>query len=93
MIYDPHLTAPDAEGHVHSLAVDSALAHPDVPMLLAWSPESVPDSGTLRAIKAQAPHVHVAAHDAAALLAQVRVLLEIAAANAIAVNTAPALIH
>ena len=76
MIYDPQLTAPDADGHVHSLAVDSALAHPDVPMLLAWSPETVPDTGTLRAIRAQVPHVHAAAHEPAALLAQIRALLE-----------------
>ena len=76
MIYDPQLTSPDAEGHVHSLAVDSALAHPDVPMLLAWSPKSVPDTGTLRAIRAQVPHVHTAASEPAALLAQIRGLLE-----------------
>jgi hypothetical protein len=76
MIYDPQLTAPDAEGHVHSLAVDSALAHPDVPMLLAWSPKSTFDPGVLRAIRAQAPRVHLAAHERAALFAQIRGLLE-----------------
>lgn len=75
MIYDPGLTAPDAEGSVHTLAMESALAHPNVPMLLAWSPESPPDVGTLRAIRAQAPHVHVAAREPAALLAQIRALL------------------
>ena len=75
MIYDPQLTAPDAEGHVHSLAVDSALAHPDVPMLLAWSPEAVLDSSALRAIRMQAPHVHVAAHEPAALVRQIETLL------------------
>src|SRR5438270_13962681 len=66
MIYDPQLSAPDAEGHVHSLAVDSALAHPDVPILLAWSPKSVNDAATLRAIRSQAPHVRLAARDPAA---------------------------
>ena len=75
MIYDPQLTSPDSEGHVHSLAADSAVAHPDVPMLLAWSPKSVPDAGTLRAIRMRAPHVHVAAHERAALLTQIRALL------------------
>ena len=75
MIYDPQLTAPDAEGRVHSLAVDSALAHPDVPMLLAWSPKHVPDTGTLRALRAQVPHVLAAAQEPAALLAQIRALL------------------
>jgi hypothetical protein len=75
MIYDPQLTAPDAVGHIHSLAVDSAVAHPDVPMLLASSPKSAPDGGTLSAIRAQAPHVHVAAHEPAALLRQIKALL------------------
>src|SRR5438132_6342601 len=75
MIYDPQLTAPDAQGHVHSLAADSALAHPDVPMLLAWSPKSAPDAGTLRAIRAQARHVRLAAHEPTALLRQVQTLL------------------
>ena len=84
MIYDPQLTAPDAEGHVHSLAVDSALAHPDVPMLLAWSPKSTVDPGVLRAIRAQAPHVHLAAREPAALFAQIRGLLEPEKAHAMA---------
>jgi hypothetical protein len=48
MIYDPHLTRLDSEGNCHNLAVESALAHPDVPMLLAWSPAEVPDFGSLR---------------------------------------------
>lgn len=76
MVCDPQLTAPDAEGRVHSLAVDSALAHPDVPMLLAWSPKAVPDTGTLRAIRAQVPYVHAAAHDPAAMLSQIHALLQ-----------------
>jgi hypothetical protein len=38
MVYDPLLTALDAHGGRYSLAVDSALAHPEVPMMLAWSP-------------------------------------------------------
>jgi hypothetical protein len=75
MIYDPQLTAPDAAGRVHSLAADSALAHPEVPMLLAWSPQSMPDAGTVRAIRAAAPQVHVAAPQPAALLRQIRTLL------------------
>ena len=74
MIYDPQMSAPDSEGQTHNLATESALAHPEVPMLLAWSPTSVPDAGTLRAIRAQAPHVHVAAHEPAALLRQIREL-------------------
>ena len=58
MIYDPHLTALDSEGNCHNLAVESALAHPEVPMLLAWSPAEMPDFGSLRGIRALAPHVH-----------------------------------
>ena len=75
MIYDPQLSASDAEGRAHNLALDSALAHLDVPMLLAWSPTSVPDAGTLRAIRVQAPHVQLAARDPAALLGQIQTLL------------------
>jgi hypothetical protein len=75
MIYDPLLTALNARGEPYNLAAESALAHPDVPMLLAWSPASVPDVGTLRAIRAQAPHVRVAAYEPAALLRQIHAFL------------------
>lgn len=80
MIYDPLLTAGDAEDHLHNLATDSALAHPDVPMLLAWSNEGAPDAGTLRAIHCAAPWVRVAAQKPAALLQQVHDLLALTAA-------------
>lgn len=59
-IYDPELVAYDDAGHVHNLAIDSALAHPDVPMLLAW-PKTPPDVVTMRAIRSAVPWVHVAA--------------------------------
>ena len=36
MIYDPDLFAIDDAGRQHNLALDSALAHPDIPMVLAW---------------------------------------------------------
>lgn len=75
MMYDPELTALDRQGNRYNLAVDSALAHPEVPMLLAWSPNSVPDAGTLRAVRAQLPGVRIAAHDPAALLRQVHDML------------------
>jgi len=61
MIYDPRMTAVDTTGRRHNLAIDSAQAHPEVPMLLAWPPDQVPDAGTLRAIRVEAPNVHVAA--------------------------------
>jgi hypothetical protein len=82
MIYDPGLISLDADGERRTRAVESALAHPDVPILLAWSQVSVPDLGTLRAIRAQVPWVHLAAREAAALLQQVHDLLLAAATPA-----------
>jgi hypothetical protein len=75
MIYDPRLTGLDAHGEHYNLALASALAHPDVPMLLAWSPADEPDFGTLRGIRNLAPHVHAAAREPRALLRQIRSLL------------------
>ncbi len=62
----------DFDGNCHNLAVESALAHPEVPRLLAWSPAEVPDFGSLRGIRALAPHVHAAVHEPEALLRQIR---------------------
>jgi hypothetical protein len=78
MIYDPQLTALDDAATTHNLALESALAHPDVPMLLAWPRTSVPDAGTLRAIHAAAPWVHVAAREPEALRTQVHALVSAA---------------
>ena len=75
MIYDPELTAVDAQGSRYNLAVDSALAHPDVPMLLAWSPKSTHDVDTVRTIRARVPSVRVAGHEPAILLRQIGALL------------------
>jgi hypothetical protein len=75
MIYDVHLQAPDVHGVHYNLAIDSALAHPDVPMLLDWAPHEPPDVGTLREIKARAPHVHLAIHDRPALIQEIHKLL------------------
>jgi hypothetical protein len=61
MIYDPELFARDEAGLARNLAMDSALAHPDVPMVLAWPSQAPPDIGTLNAIHAAAPWVQVAA--------------------------------
>jgi hypothetical protein len=74
MIYDPLLTGFNTDGARDNLAAESAMAHPDVPVLLAWVPPSMPDVGVLRAIRALAPNVHVAAHDSAALLRQIHAL-------------------
>lgn len=75
MIYDPHLVSRDAQEQPFNLAVGSALAHPDVPMLLAWPPSEMPDAGTLRSIRAQVPEVHLAEQDPSALGRQIESLL------------------
>lgn len=75
MIYEPLLAAYDDAGLPHMLAAESAVAHPDVPMLLAWPPTTPPDAGTLRAIHAEAPWVHVAAREPAARRKQIEKLL------------------
>jgi len=79
MIYDPSLTALDAQGQRYSLTIDSARAHPDVPLLLAWPPDTAPDPGTLRAIHVEAPNTHIAARKPAALLRQIHSQLATAA--------------
>lgn len=75
MIYDPQLTGLDELGRRYNLAVESARAHPEVPLLLAWPRTDPPDVGTLRAIKAEVPHVHVAASEPDARLRQIRELI------------------
>jgi hypothetical protein len=63
MIYDPHLIAYHDLGNSHNLAIDSALGHADVPMLVAWSSATVPDAGTVRAFRTAVPWVHVASRE------------------------------
>jgi hypothetical protein len=75
MIYDPLLTALDNGGQRYSLAVHSARAHPEIPMLLAWSPNDAPDASILGVIRGETPHVHAARRTSAARLKQVRDLI------------------
>ena len=75
MIYDPQLTAFDAAGRRYNLAVDSALAHPDVPMLLAWSPRQPPEASSVGGIQAEVPSVQVAAEQPVERLQQIQRLL------------------
>ena len=75
MIYDPSLVAYDEAGGSHNLALDSALADPYVPMLLAWSSATQPEASTLRAIHAAAPWVQLAAREPAALRRQLEEVL------------------
>jgi hypothetical protein len=71
MIYDPELTGIDERGRAYNLAVDSALAHPEVPLLLAWPEADAPDVGTLRDIRTQAASVRLAAGTPEALVRQI----------------------
>ena len=75
MIYDPDLTALDPQGQRYNLALDSARPHPEVPMLLAWAADEVPNAGTLRAIRFDAPRVHVAANTPAGRSKQISQLI------------------
>ena len=75
MIYDPDLFAIDDGGRQHNLALDSALAHPDVPMLLAWSGTTVSEAETLGMIVTAAPWVRVAAREPLALRKQIFALM------------------
>lgn len=75
MLYDPSLTSFDDSGRLHNLALESAVAHPDVPLLLAWPRTTVPDAGILLAIHHAAPWVHVAAHEPTLLRKQIDELL------------------
>jgi hypothetical protein len=75
MIYDASMTALDEDGTRYNLAVASAVAHPDVPLLLDWSPDGQSDPDVVREIKQRAPNVHAAVRDRHALVAEVRKLL------------------
>jgi hypothetical protein len=75
MIYDPDLSAFDEAGRQHNLALDSARAHPDVPMVLAWPSSTAPEAETLQTIVGGAPWVHVAAREREALRSQISALV------------------
>jgi hypothetical protein len=76
MIYDPGMAVVDDTGEAHNLALDSAIGQPDLPMLLAWSPNTAPDVRTVRAIRIAAPRVQIAAYDPATLRNQIAELLQ-----------------
>lgn len=69
LIYDPNLVGYDGQGSAHALAVDSAQAHPDVPLLLAW-PEAEEPTAT-ETIASQVARVQRASREAGALVEQV----------------------
>lgn len=73
LVYDPDLIGYDADGRVHSLTIESAQAHPDVPMLLAWQGNDPPAS--VGVIRAEVPTALPAASDPEAFVDQVRELI------------------
>jgi hypothetical protein len=73
LIYDPDLIAYGADGQRHTLAVDSANAQPDVPLLLAWPGDEEPAS--VAAILAEVPRAQRALRESDDLVGQVRQLV------------------
>src|SRR5436309_11225976 len=73
LIYDPDLVAHGADGQCHILAVDSANAHPDVPLLLAWPGPDEPAS--VSAVVAEVPRAQRALTEPDDLVGQVRQLV------------------
>ena len=69
LIYDPDLVGYDEEGRRHRLATDSAYAHPDLPLLLAWPQEEQRPS--LDIILEEVPRARLAAFEPDKLVEQV----------------------
>ena len=72
LIYDPTLVALDENGVSHNLAVESALNHPDIPMLVTGLTET--EAAGAADVMARAPNVVLAAQDRAEMLEQVNQL-------------------
>ncbi len=73
MIYDPDLMALHKDGREYNLAIDSALAHPEVPLLVAWPDSYAPQH--LQTLLDRVPSAVRAARDPAELIEQVRDLV------------------
>lgn len=73
MIYSPDLVGYGPDGPPHLLALDSGLAHADIPLLLAWADDVEPTG--VRIILDAVPSARLAARSADALLAQVEALI------------------
>lgn len=73
LIYDPELVGRDGRGRLHRLAVDTARAHPDVPILLAWQGEAEPPG--VAEIRAEVGELPRAETDPERLVEQVRRLV------------------
>jgi hypothetical protein len=72
MIYDPNLVSCDRSGTAHNLALESAEAQPDVPMLLAWQGD---EPTSVRFISERVPNAHRASLDPEELIAQISRLI------------------
>jgi hypothetical protein len=81
MLYDPTLEGHGTNGQAYTLAIDSGLAHPDVPLVLDSDDPSYPQA-TLDAICAAVPSAEVAEREPSALLAQIERLLDSGASAA-----------
>ena len=73
LIYDPTLVALDADGTSHNLAVESALAHPEIPMLVTAFTPAEREAAT--GVMAQTQNVEVGAQDRSQMLVQVNQLV------------------
>lgn len=69
LIYDPTLVAFDDKGVSHNLALESALSHPGIPMLVTGFTETEAEAAT--AVMANTHNVVLAALDRAEMLVQV----------------------
>lgn len=73
LIYSPDLLGYGPDGAPHLLALDTAKAHPDIPLLLVWPGEREPSA--VRIILAKAANARIASPDPAALLGLVEGLI------------------
>ena len=73
MVYDPDLEALDKSGAPYNLAVDSARAHPEVPLVLAW-PDGV-EPTKVAYVQTEVPTARIAVRDTPAFLRQLEELI------------------
>jgi hypothetical protein len=73
LIYDPTLVALDASGAAQNLAVESALAHPDLPMLVTTFTPA--EAEAARSVIARAKNVALGARDRLEMVVQVNQLV------------------
>jgi hypothetical protein len=72
MVYQADLTGLDREGRAYNLALDSALAHPEIPLILLWHTPAEPEA--VARILTAAPNSWPGPQDRAGLVRLVREL-------------------